>query len=111
MCTRNGLKVEILRFEVKNPHYQIAALITDENGVEYYQNYTKYGKYYDSKMKDHRDLVMAPIKHKGWINIYPSNNKFTMEYETGSNIFSTKGAAVLAAGPHCIATIPIEWEE
>lgn len=111
VCTRNGLKVEILRFDVKNPNYQIAALITDENGVEYYQNYTKDGKYYGSKTEDHRDLIMTPSKHKGWLNIYPSDNEFTIGYETGLNVFPTKETAMFAAGPNCIATIPIEWEE
>ena len=54
---------------------------------------------------------MAPIKHKGWVNIYPSDNRFTIGYETGSNIFPTKEIAMRAALLNCVTTIPIEWEE
>lgn len=54
---------------------------------------------------------MAPIKHKGYINIYPSDDKFTIGYKTGSNIFPTEEIAKQVSAPNCIATIPIEWEE
>lgn len=87
VCTRNGLKVKILRFDVKNPNYQIAALVTDKNGIEYYESYTKDGRYYGAGYEDDRDLVMAPIKHKGWVNIYPDDNKSTIKYIVGSKIF------------------------
>lgn len=111
VCTRNGLKVKILRFDVKNLNYQIAALVTDKNGIEYYENYTKDGRYYVAGYEDDMDLVMASIKHKGWVNVYPDDTKFTIGYKTGSNIFPTKEIAKQVSAPNCIATISIEWEE
>lgn len=111
VCTRNGLKVEILRFDVKNPDYPIAALITDNDGIEFCQSYAEDGKYNKESDEDFRDLVMAPIKHKGWVNIYPNDSKSTTKYIVGSEIFSTKEMAIQVAVSSCVTTIPIEWEE
>ncbi len=110
VCTRNGYKVEILRFDVKNPYYPIIAVITNDDGIENYYAYTKDGKYTDLN-ECPMDLVMATIKHKGYVNIYPSDNIFTIGYKTGSNIFPTKEKAMQASVPNRITTIPIEWEE
>lgn len=110
VCTRNGLKVEILKFDVKNSYYPIIAVITNNNGIENCYAYTKDGKYTDLN-ECPMDLVMAPIKHKGWVNIYPDDSKSTTKYVVGSNIFPTKEIAKQVSAPNCIATIPIEWEE
>ena len=110
VCTRNGLKVEILKFDVKNSDYPIAAIITLENGTEIIESYTNKGEYSICAEEDTKDLIMAPIKHKGWINIYPDDTKSTTKYVVGSKIFSTKEIAIQVAVSSCIATIPIEWE-
>jgi len=106
VCTRNGYKVEILRFDVKNPDYPIVALITDNDGIEICQSYTKDGKYDKGLDKDFRDLVMTPVKHKGWINIYSFITPCT-----GINIYPTKELAISKAVDGLIDTICIEWEE
>ena len=111
ICTRSGFKVEILRFDIKNSNYPIVALVTNNDGTEHCYMYTKDGKYNIDLNKYPIDLVIVPVKHRGWINIYPSNNKCNIGYETGSNIFPSKEMAILAASSNHIATIPIEWEE
>lgn len=99
--------MQILKSNVHNPSYQIAALVTDENGVEHYESYTKDGKYYGSKKEDHRDLMMVTTKHEGWVNIY-----FNSEYEAGINIYSTKEDAISARNPDFyVSTVFIEWED
>lgn len=106
VCTRDGLKVEILKFDLKNCNYPIVALITLKDGSECIKTYTNNGKFSVSVKEDNIDLMMAPIKHKGWINVY-----YNSVYETGISIYSTKEEAENKATDEVVDTVCIEWEE
>lgn len=105
VCTRGGLKVKILKFDLKNCNYPVVALITLKDGSECIKTYTTDGKFSVSGKDDNTDLMMAP-KHKGWINVYSLITPCV-----GCNIYSTKEAAVADATFGLVDTICIEWEE
>lgn len=116
VCTREGRKVRIVCFDVKGNKYPILALAEYPNGVdEDIMWYTRDGKYYDHELdfgQSVDDLMMATIKHEGWVNIYkrqgedavcsgliyPSYDEAEQHGKTAINI-------------DYITTIHIEWEE
>jgi hypothetical protein len=57
--------------------------------------------------------VKVKEKRSGWINIYKSftNTKEYFQDRCKGSIFSTKDAALEAAGDYSRATIEINWEE
>ena len=57
--------------------------------------------------KSEYDLFFAPEKHEGWINI----NKYDTGDYSGQLIYQRREDAERMAGPKCIATIKIGWEE
>ena len=115
VITRGGLNARIICTDRKDLIYPIVALIETKSGGESLQYYTKDGKYYiDALYED--DLVFAPEKHEGWVNIY----KAGVEKEAlgclvtryaGSCIWPTEEAAKTAADADNAITIKIEWEE
>ncbi len=79
--------------------------------VEYPATYTIDGHSYSDR-EDPDDLMMASVKHEGWINVYqPSNEgKYIVSgvaYETESE---AKEAGLNKKITY-ITTIKIEWEE
>ena len=82
---------------------RVIALFKSGKTRLYYEN-GRYSKNNDAEL----DLVMAPIKKTGWVNVYKdySNNYFS------SNIYTTQVEALV--GRKCdnyITTTKIEWEE
>lgn len=107
--TRDGRKVRIICWDVKRDIYPIIALVTEETGEESDFSYTLKGQYDISIANGELDLVMAPEKHEGWINLYRTSADGVA---TGGIIFKTKEDAENAE--HSlpkVATIKIEWEE
>lgn len=119
VCTREGRKVRIVCFDVKGDKYPILALAENPNGVdEDIMWYTRDGKYYDHELdfgQSVNDLMMATIKHEGWVNIFKhetSRNDFDIcgpifpDDETAkNNVFHPDKRY------NYITTIHIEWEE
>ena len=68
VCLRNGKKARIVCFDIKGVAYPIIALV-EEDGHEstiYYNDRGRTGSY-----PCEYDLMMAPERKTGWINIYP----------------------------------------
>jgi len=102
VMTREGRKVvRIFYAEEACENSQVICVF--ETGVVF--PYYKDGAYTTSSSVN--DLVMAPTKKEGWINIY---NVLSLDV-TGKNIYPTEEAALANKGCDCIATIKIEWEE
>ena len=109
VVTRDGREVRIICTDAisANP---VVALVTyfdeDKNKIqEATLDYRSDGKYCNEDTN--YDLVFAPIKREGWVNIYSEQ-----EYRhPGENIFKTKEEAIKYKDINYIATIKIEWEE
>lgn len=106
VITRDGRKVRILCTDMKNKQ-PVLALITKENREDihfYYQNGVWCNDFPNHKL----DLVFAPIKKKGWINIFRCKTDLYI-----GNIFETKEEAEKMGklSKNYITTIKIKWEE
>lgn len=110
VCTRNGRKARILCYDRDNRELRcIVALVTEPTGLEEIYTYTLKGQISRNEETNH-DLMMAPERKTGWINIYPyqCEDKVAM---IGYAYKTQKDAEECARGTNCVATIPIEWEE
>lgn len=112
VCTREGYPARIICWDLKDKDYPIVALI-DTYGDEQPSKFTSEGKYSVKLEETAYDLLMAPIKHKGYINVLRTEK--SREYMTGCQIFEKEDEAKQEAAKishiEHIATIPIEWEE
>lgn len=111
VCTRDGHPARIVCSDMKIEYYPIVALI-EIDGKEYPKVFSTDGRL-DYKEVTGHDLFMAPIKHKGYINVLRTEK--SREYMTGCQIFNTEDEAKEDAAKisHVkrVVTIPIEWEE
>lgn len=106
VATRDGRIVRIVCWDRKDEFYPILALVGEREEPLYF---TTEGRFYDLE-KSRLDLVMAPEKYEGWINIY----KYTIDANRrGGGIYPTKEEAINKgkADSNYITTIKIEWEE
>lgn len=125
VCTREGRKVRIVCFDVKNNVFPILALAENPNGTdEDIMTYTRDGKYYNQNLGFEQsvdDLIMPTLKHEGWVNIF--KGQFSLgEPMVFGPIWSDEefarnnahGCIVTTDGKpdkEYITTIHIEWEE
>lgn len=110
ILTRNGSKVTILCTDYNSstePDYPIIARVTSAKGDDSCLTYTKTGAFFTGE-KSGDDLVFAPEKKQGWINLYKDN-----DCKRGGVVYSTEQEAkeVADANDDYITTIKIEWEE
>ena len=103
VMTREGRKV-VRIFYAEEACENSKVICVFETGAVF--PYYKDGTYTDYASSVH-ELVMAPTKKEGWINIY---NVLSLDV-TGKNIYPTEEAALANKGCDCIATIKIEWEK
>ena len=102
VVTRDGKDARIICTDRRDLNFPIVALVKSrftEN--ESIVCYTKEGKLYDDVLMD-VDLVFAPEKKEGWINIYPDSSIggiYTSEEEAKREAHNT------------LTTVKIEWEE
>lgn len=104
VCTRRGEHIRILCWDAKGD-YPIVALKNEENS-EYPMTYTKDGRFCKSE-DGMDDLVMAPVKHEGWVNVY----KGSCGYIYFGECYATLEKAQDAKSIRCVDTVKIEWEE
>ena len=109
VVTREGKPVRIICTNRLSENYPVIALVNDEDSETCY-SYTIFGKVYTNQSIDTElDLLFAPEKKSGWINLYKMNSIIS----PGPRAYDTKEEAESAAGDksYYISTIKIEWEE
>ena len=90
-------------------------IIAQVEGNEYSSAFSNDGRFIVGE-ESRCDLLLAPEKHEGWVNIYKAAApRETLGYlqtrYVGSCIWPTEEAAKTAADADDIVTIKIEWEE
>lgn len=108
VMTRDGRPARILAFDVENAGYPVVAAIKTSTGeCERVELFTEQGQFDEDTKEDNRDLFMAPIKHRAWVNVYKGGY-----YQIGS-LFDTEAEAIKYGEkfPTYITTVLVEWEE
>ena len=110
VVTRDGRNARIICTDRRDSYFPIIALIENKSGlVETIIYYTKDGKFYINGSTDY-DLVFAPEKHEGWINVY--RNSDTGHTYAGAVYDSKEDAEKRKIiDENYVTTIKIEWEE
>ena len=110
VVTRNGRNVRIVCTDMKYKDYPILALeeIPDDNS-EYVYAFTKDGNYEIGDLSIH-DLLFAPEKHEGWINVYRHSDG---GHAYAGAVYDSKEDAEKrkTIDENYVTTIKIEWEE
>lgn len=107
---RCGRPARIVDFNLKNGAYPLAVVYTDGYNDEHVTEFSTRGEYYrGTTAEDERDLMMAPVKKTGWLNVYPSN--VTSPVGVCSHIYPSQAAADQNALVTRKACIHVEWEE
>ena len=106
VMTRDGRKARILCTDMKNEQ-PILALITEGNREDI-RFYSQNGVWCNDFPNYKLDLVFAPIKKEGWINIFRCKTDLYI-----GDVFETKEEAEKMGklSKNYITTIKIEWEE
>ena len=108
VVTRDGRSVRIVCTNRLDENYPVLALVNNKDSEQCY-SYTTFGKLHTYQNRDcELDLLFAPEKKSGWINVYRGCG----EYNTYvcNRIFAPKEEAKREKRD-IIATIKIEWEE
>ena len=107
VITRDGRSARIICTDAKG-NFPIIALVETYNGNETVLRLKENGRFYNDT-ENSRDLFFAPVKKKGWINLYRMNSIIS----PGPRAYDSKEEAESAAGDksYYISTIKIDWEE
>lgn len=107
VCTKYGSQARIICFDCEGTDYPIIALVKNEENEEEIISFNEQGTCEESD----DDLMMAPEKKHGWINIYRNEH----EYYNHHSIFKNKENAIANGfsneDTNYFRTIKIEWEE
>lgn len=103
VMTRAGRSARILAFDLKAADECpiVVAIETDDGKSEVVRTYTKYG-YAADEYDD--DLIMAPVKHRAWANVYKGHISDTFHTEEEAIKYGKKFSTY-------ITTVLVEWEE
>lgn len=109
VCTRDGRPARVICWDCKNHMGEddtpIVALVQLSDRGEYPYCYYENGLFTD-RHTDKRDLMMAPVKHEGWINIVKTDDG----YQTLPGVYDTEDEAIRVKHIPLI-TVKIEWKE
>ena len=110
--TRDGRKARIVCFDRKEVDFPLVALVIDlESELENLETYRVDGGYLAvAGAVTDSDLVMAPVKKEGWMNIY-SHDGSVFASVRGGPVFATKELADQNNTDNRIACMRVEWEE
>ena len=109
VALRSGSDVRIICTDKKG-EFPIVALVDDDYEGEFTICYRKTGRFLIER-ESPNDLVFAPIKREGWINIYKGVNEKYPSYAGQSIYKSEKEALKNKCNDNYITTTKIEWEE
>lgn len=108
VVTRDGRSVRIVCTNRLDENYPVIALVNNEFTEKCY-SYSEFGKIYKFANGDcELDLLFAPEKKEGWINLFKVNSATT----TGE-VYNTEEEAksAIAKSLVYISTVKVEWEE
>ena len=109
VALRSGSDVRIICTDKKG-EFPIVALVEDDEEGEFTICYRKTGRFLIER-ESPNDLVFAPVKREGWVNIYEGKN----DTRTLGCLFSSEEEAIenklIGYVSGYIKTIKIEWEE
>lgn len=110
VCTRDGKPVRIICFNMKTENDQKIVALIDKGDYETIAHYYRNGHLLSYNTQNDADLMMAPEKHEGWVNVYSFDKR---RYSTDSIIHLNKEDAISSSlgNDRLIATVKIEWEE
>lgn len=109
--TRDGHKARIICFGRKEVDFPVVALVINpKSGKESLETYQSDGRNIGTGAVTNYDLVMAPVKKEGWMNIY-SHDGGVFASMRGGPIFDTKELADQNNTDNRIACMRVEWEE
>ena len=114
VCTRDGRKVRIICFDLKDKDYPIVAAVRDNSmfGNEYAETLLRYtinGEIVKGNYKSDKDLMMLPEKKEGWVNVYKGIDGVMFSiYPYPSKDEAIKKSSILFDR---IDTIKVSWEE
>ena len=103
---RSGSDVRIICTDKKG-EFPIVALVEDDEQGEFTICYRKTGRFLIER-ESPNDLVFAPTKQEGWVNIYRSDNDTKRSV---GNVYPSEKEAKEHKVFGYIKTIKIEWEE
>ena len=107
VITRDGREVRIICTDFKNIT-PVIGLVKTTKGEEFIYYYYENGLIC-KKQKGNLDLLFAPTKREGWINVFKDEE---LPFINGDIYKNEKEAKEEAIGePDYVATIKIEWEE
>lgn len=111
VCTRDGRKARIACFDFKGLNNRnILALIENEDDIEDVVAFKSDGSF--NIYPTDYDLMMAPVKHEGWVNVYRNNSG---KIYTGEVVHESEERAKLIRNKPLngdyITTVKIKWEE
>ena len=107
VALRSGSDVRIICTDKKG-EFPIVALVDDDDEGEFTICYRKTGRFLIER-ESPNDLVFAPTKQEGWVNIYRSDND--TKRNVGNVYPSEKEAIKNKDFFDYIATVKVEWEE
>lgn len=108
VALRSGSDVRIICTNKKGEFPIVALVEDDDDEGEFTICYRKTGRFLIER-ESPNDLVFAPTKREGWVNIYKMGIKKTRQC---GKIFETEKEALNFKGDNnYITTIKIEWEE
>ena len=110
VVTKDGRPVRIICTDMKSYNEKIVGLIPSDTGIESIFTWTQQGKEYVNSDTSN-DLLFAPEKHEGWVNIYRNSES---GYTYAGTVFDSQEdaeSAILQKKFSYVTTIKIEWEE
>lgn len=77
--TRDGRKVEILKYDLNNTSYPIVVVLSSYKGsYDIIEQFTLNGNYYTSSAESSLDLFMVPTKTKYFVYVYRESSMKTL---------------------------------
>ena len=106
VITRDGRSARIICTDAKG-NFPIIALVKTYNGSETVLRLKENGRFYNDT-ENSSDLLFAPEKKEGWINLFKINSTLTV-----GEVYNTEeeAKAAVVGSLVYISTVKVEWEE
>lgn len=108
VVTRDGKPARIICTDKRGNKPVVALILAPDNKTEVTFFYTSNGFFYKDGRDDCDDLMFAPTKKEGWVNLFKNNSTII-----AGEVYNTEAeakSAILCKYTY-ISTTKIEWEE